>query len=312
MEPLMVYENSYNLKDYSISIVANSASISVTVYKQSAFKIWKGNFSSQFIEELTTKTGNFKKFQVFVKMLASGLEKTSQSIIIDILTKDELYKIRNEYKATNDDKLLLIMTYLVEFDKVHYPLSLTLFTNSLNFSKSNSQENETLKLELYELRNIKDEKDIMERRLEALISEKDMEIYYLQKEKEELQTEMEKIKVQMDSIIEQLEAQAKITSTKVSKETLENKKNKEKLENELEKYKNENKTLREEAKRDKSRILQLESELKALFNKSRVSRSKSISSSASSLQKSSIGRRDSIEINQKISNLKTLLDRAKE
>ena len=35
--------------------------------------MWRGDFSAKFVEELTNKTGTFKKFNVFVKMLISAL-----------------------------------------------------------------------------------------------------------------------------------------------------------------------------------------------------------------------------------------------
>jgi coiled-coil domain-containing protein 61 len=38
------------------------------------------------IEDLTTKTGNFKKFPVFVKMLISAVKQGSDSVFIDLLT----------------------------------------------------------------------------------------------------------------------------------------------------------------------------------------------------------------------------------
>lgn len=36
---------------------------------------WRASFTSLFIEEITRRTGNFKAFAVFVKMLQSGLEQ---------------------------------------------------------------------------------------------------------------------------------------------------------------------------------------------------------------------------------------------
>jgi hypothetical protein len=36
---------------------------------------WHGEFSSNYIEEVTHKTGNFKKFSVFVKMLGTSLKQ---------------------------------------------------------------------------------------------------------------------------------------------------------------------------------------------------------------------------------------------
>ena len=36
--------------------------------------LWRGDFSAKFIEELTNKTGTFKKFNVFVKMMIGAMK----------------------------------------------------------------------------------------------------------------------------------------------------------------------------------------------------------------------------------------------
>ncbi len=38
------------------------------------------------IEDITAKTGNFKKFPVFVRMLLSALKQASDSVFVDLLT----------------------------------------------------------------------------------------------------------------------------------------------------------------------------------------------------------------------------------
>ena len=37
--------------------------------------IWRGDYQQKYIEEITNKAGNFKKFAIFVKMLMAGLKK---------------------------------------------------------------------------------------------------------------------------------------------------------------------------------------------------------------------------------------------
>mgnify|MGYP001114313242 CR=1 FL=1 len=37
--------------------------------------VWRGDFQAKYIEEITNKTGNFKKFQVFVKMMLGALKQ---------------------------------------------------------------------------------------------------------------------------------------------------------------------------------------------------------------------------------------------
>ncbi|GAB9472052.1 hypothetical protein Gpo141_00009244 [Globisporangium polare] len=108
---------------------------------------WTGNFPSAYIEELTRKTGNFKRFPIFVNMLLSAISQRSDAVFIDLLTTSdlELYRKRKVGKPSfpqkpNDafdnfpsastpstaNKRYLILTYAVEFDRVHYPLPLNL------------------------------------------------------------------------------------------------------------------------------------------------------------------------------------------
>ncbi|CAK8679807.1 unnamed protein product [Clavelina lepadiformis] len=100
---------------------------------------WKGNFESGYIEELTHKTGNFKQFDVFISMLESALNKTTDSVALDLLTFADLELLRNRKALSGgqrvgskprqttrqqENKRYLILVYSVEFDRIHYPLPL--------------------------------------------------------------------------------------------------------------------------------------------------------------------------------------------
>ena len=120
---------------------------------------------------MTHKTGNFKKFGVFVKMLCSSLKQvpsrplcflgtalqircthgtrhesividrchldspqTSESVFVDLLTYSDLEMLRSRQarkpassttSAKPNNKRYLILTYQVEYDRVHYPLPLS-------------------------------------------------------------------------------------------------------------------------------------------------------------------------------------------
>ena len=37
--------------------------------------LWRGDFSAKYLEDITQKTGSFKKFPVFVKMLVTALKQ---------------------------------------------------------------------------------------------------------------------------------------------------------------------------------------------------------------------------------------------
>lgn len=54
-----------------------------------------GDFTSHYIEEITQKTGNFKKFPVFMKMLLTAVEHSSESVFIDLLTYSDLEVLKS-------------------------------------------------------------------------------------------------------------------------------------------------------------------------------------------------------------------------
>jgi len=37
--------------------------------------LWRGDFQAKYVEEITNKTGTFKKFPVFVKMMLAALKQ---------------------------------------------------------------------------------------------------------------------------------------------------------------------------------------------------------------------------------------------
>lgn len=109
------------------------------------------------IEEMSLKTGNFKKFTLFLRMLSSALSQSSETVFIDLLTFHDLeaLKARKQAAATagagphqnphplrqqpastaqsavaaSQNKRYIILTYVSEFDKVHYPLPLKFETD---------------------------------------------------------------------------------------------------------------------------------------------------------------------------------------
>ncbi|KAJ3270076.1 Coiled-coil domain-containing protein 61 [Terramyces sp. JEL0728] len=78
---------------------------------------YSGIFSADYIDNLTKKTGNYKKFNIFVEMMTNAIEKTNKTVSLDILTMADL-------QQKHGDKLYLVVTYAVAFDRVHYPLPL--------------------------------------------------------------------------------------------------------------------------------------------------------------------------------------------
>ncbi|XP_024942143.1 coiled-coil domain-containing protein 61 isoform X1 [Cephus cinctus] len=109
-------------------------SLELTVTDKYTAEDWQSSYDTAYIENLTHKTGNYKQFDIFVNMLQSGLLKTSECVSLDLLTfKDlELLRSRRIEGSSNSSTLnhktsnrrYLILTYTVEFDRIHYPLPL--------------------------------------------------------------------------------------------------------------------------------------------------------------------------------------------
>lgn len=120
--------------DYIMSLRVREDGLLLKLEEKFSGKIWKGDFSSKYIEDITQKTGNFKKFDVLVKMLASAIRNEIESVRIDVLTAQDLEDIKNRKAGSNvsasrsittSTKRYLILTSTSEFDRVHYPLPLT-------------------------------------------------------------------------------------------------------------------------------------------------------------------------------------------
>lgn len=99
---------------------------------------WHGEFSASYLESITSKTGSFKRFHVLVKMLVSAMRHQTDSVALDLMTFMDLEVLKASktgrpaptpaaMAATGgkNNKRYLILTYVVDFDRVHYPLPLT-------------------------------------------------------------------------------------------------------------------------------------------------------------------------------------------
>jgi coiled-coil domain-containing protein 61 len=106
------------------------------VESQDGVHRWSGDFAAQYIEEITHKTGNFKRFEVFVSMLCSALAKQGETVTAELLTYADLEALKARRSGSGppappsapgskqSTKRYFILTYSSEFDRVHYPLPL--------------------------------------------------------------------------------------------------------------------------------------------------------------------------------------------
>jgi len=120
---------------YVIAVSGDNESLSIEVEHEEDGRRWRSKFAARFIEEVTQRTGNAKKFDVFVQMLLSALVQESGAVYLDVLTARDLEMLRRHANPQGppttsavgqSDKRYLILTYRAEFDKVHYPLPLPL------------------------------------------------------------------------------------------------------------------------------------------------------------------------------------------
>ena len=126
-------EREFGETFYQITVTAHKGdTVSVEAELLDSGERWRGDFTSKYIEDITAKTGNFKKYAVFVKMLFSSLnENQSSSVFLDLLTYEDLESLKSRAgapsrasRAPTGNKRYVILTYAAEFDRVHYPLPL--------------------------------------------------------------------------------------------------------------------------------------------------------------------------------------------
>ena len=126
-------------QDFTIAVSASTEILSVDI-RQTGGLQWAGKFTARFIEEISQRTGSFKSFPVFIKMLLTALNGDSDSLTLDIMASEDLQLIRSGASpVASSDKRYLILTYSSDFDKIHYPLALSFISviNSATVSAAN-------------------------------------------------------------------------------------------------------------------------------------------------------------------------------
>jgi coiled-coil domain-containing protein 61 len=121
---------------YLYDLNSDPETLVISFEEKETSKRWKGEFTPQYIETLTQKSKSYKKFPIFLRMLLSALEGSSESVIIDLLTYQELEMFRSSRNPGSSSstqapnpkvltKRYLILTFSGEFERVHYPLPLS-------------------------------------------------------------------------------------------------------------------------------------------------------------------------------------------
>lgn len=137
------YNLTFNNIEYILYLSTNDTNLNISLEQGSEILYWNGTFDGRYLEEITNKAGSPKSFEVFIKMLMSGLANESENVLVDLLSYKDLEMMRNkksnsntssnnlnDSSSTNQDlsiinKKYLIISYTNEFEKVHYPLPLS-------------------------------------------------------------------------------------------------------------------------------------------------------------------------------------------
>eukprot|EP01083_Nonionella_stella_P138759 422365_1 len=128
-------ELRFNNVDYMVHAFVRGDSLCVEAEEKFTGKRWFSQFPARAIEEMTHKTGNYKKFSVFVKMLHQALDGQSTAVV-DLLTYADLEELKARRMGTDvarqpsnpntkkRNKRYLILTCVADVDRIHYPLTL--------------------------------------------------------------------------------------------------------------------------------------------------------------------------------------------
>jgi coiled-coil domain-containing protein 61 len=116
---------------------ASNQRLFIEVEEKLTGELWRGDYQSKYIEEITAKTGVPKKFIQFVKMVIQALKgQNSDACYLDLLTYADLEELKskrtgqqpnpaNLNNPANMKKRYIILTESTSAsDKVHYPLPL--------------------------------------------------------------------------------------------------------------------------------------------------------------------------------------------
>jgi len=115
----------------------SSRILTVEVERSSDGEQWREDFTESWIEDITRKSGSYKNFEVFLRMLQTGLRGESQTVSVELLTYADLEMLRERMGSGRaasgqsrppppavQNKRYLILTYMSDYDRVHYPLPL--------------------------------------------------------------------------------------------------------------------------------------------------------------------------------------------
>lgn len=131
---------------YEVVATLIEGNLALVIEESSTANRWLGSFTPAQVEEMTSKTGTTKRFEVVLRMLQSALTATSTSVTIDLFLPEDLDTLRYRQKQAEQPhqsrfhlsepksikknaengllRRFLVLSFSTEFDIVHYPFAL--------------------------------------------------------------------------------------------------------------------------------------------------------------------------------------------
>lgn len=83
-------------QDYQISLEATNERLTLIVEDRFDVHMWRGDFTSKYLEEITRKTGKERSYEVFVQMLQGTIlnQKGFSHFFIDLLGFQDLILLK--------------------------------------------------------------------------------------------------------------------------------------------------------------------------------------------------------------------------
>jgi hypothetical protein len=89
---VVFHQIAYNLHITVTQSGSEDPLLAVDLEELGADLRWHGEFAGSFIEAMTSKTGSFKSFDVFAKMLQGALWQQTDTVFVDLLTFADLVR----------------------------------------------------------------------------------------------------------------------------------------------------------------------------------------------------------------------------
>jgi hypothetical protein len=98
MSSVLPYKNSYEMTfqgtEYIVNIKAEEEKLYLLIEEKLGFSRWRGEYTSNFIEETTQKANSEKTYEMFVRMLLFAMEQKSERVFIDFITFQDIQMLK--------------------------------------------------------------------------------------------------------------------------------------------------------------------------------------------------------------------------